>query len=77
MVLNIIGTLIGMPLGYYMLLGMLMSYQTNAFSFPTYVDFNTWIYTFALSILFVLSAQWIVNKNILKLNWIEALSMKE
>jgi len=77
MTLNLIGTFIGMPLGYYMLLGMLMSYQTTAFSFPTYVDFNTWIYTFALAVLFVLSAQWVVNKNIMKLNWVEALSMKE
>ena len=77
MLLNIIGTFIGMPLGYYMLLGMLMSYQTDAFSFPTYIAFSTWIYTFVLAVLFVLSAQWIVHRNILKLNWVEALSMKE
>lgn len=77
MILNIIGAFLGMPLGYYLLVGMLMSFQTDALSFPTYVAFNTWIYTFALAILFVLCAQWVVHRSILKLNWIEALSMKE
>jgi len=77
MILNIIGTFIGMPLGYYMLLGMLMSYQNDAFSFPTYIAFSTWIYTFVLAVLFVLGAQWVIHGNILKLNWVEALSMKE
>jgi len=77
MTLNVIGTFLGMPLGYYLLAGMLMSFQTDAYSFPTYVAFSTWIYTFVLALLFVLSAQWVVHRSILKLNWIEALSMKE
>lgn len=76
MTLNIIGALLGMPLGYYLLAGMLLSYQTDVFSFPTFVDFNTWIYTFVLTVLFVFSAHWLVHRSILKLNWTEALSMK-
>ncbi len=76
MVLNVIGAILGMPLGYYLLAGMLQSYQTDAFSFPTYVAFSTWGYTFVLAVLFVLTAQWVVHRSILKLNWTEALSMK-
>ncbi|MDD4735994.1 MAG: FtsX-like permease family protein, partial [Kiritimatiellae bacterium] len=77
LLLNLIGTVVGMPLGYLLLYGMCSQFANDAFIFPTYVRGVTWINTFVLAFLFVLGAQLVVRRSILKMDWGEALSMKE
>jgi putative ABC transport system permease protein len=77
MVMNMIGTVLGLPLGYGLLYNMMLQYQNDAYSMPAVVYTQTWVYTVALAILFVLGAQWVIHRNITKLQWQEALSMKE
>lgn len=77
MLTALIGSVLGMPLGYVLLYGLCMGFTNDAYSFPTYVAPATWIWTFALGIVFVLGAHAVVHRSILKLNWAEALSMKE
>ena len=77
MLLNIIGTLVGMPIGYALFSAMCIGFTNDAYAFPTYIAFSTWVWTFILGIVFVLGAYGIVYRSILKLKWGEALSMKE
>ncbi len=77
LLLNLVGTVVGMPLGYLLLYGMCSQFANDAFIFPTYVRGVTWINTFVLAFLFVLGAQLVVRRSILKMDWGEALSMKE
>jgi putative ABC transport system permease protein len=77
MVLNVIGTMVGMPLGFLMFAGMITGFTNDAYAFPAYVATSTWFWTIGLGIFFVLAAYAVVYRSILKLNWAEALSMKE
>ncbi|NCD33598.1 MAG: FtsX-like permease family protein [Spartobacteria bacterium] len=74
---NMLGALLGLPVGYWLLVGMMTQFATDAYRFPCVVYPITWFYTLALAVIFVLGAQLIVHRQILKINWQEALSMKE
>lgn len=74
---NIIGTLIGLPLGYWLLVGSMKGFVTDAYSFPALVSFESYLYTISLAILFVFLSHLIVIRNLRKMNWVEALSLKE
>jgi len=77
MVNNILGTLIGLPLGYWLLVISMEGFVTDAYSFPALVSFESYLYTILLAILFVLISQLVVIRNLRKMNWVEALSLKE
>ncbi|MBU0946859.1 MAG: FtsX-like permease family protein [Proteobacteria bacterium] len=77
LLINVIGTLIGLPLGYWLLTGIMQLFITDAYSFPAKLNGLSYIYTVALAVLFVLSSQGIVRRTLRKQNWVEALSLKE
>lgn len=74
---NILGTLIGLPLGYWLLVTSMKGFVTEAYSFPAALSSESYLYTILLAILFVLLSQIVVIRNLRKMNWVEALSIKE
>ncbi len=74
---NLIGSLLGLPLGYLMLVASMKGFVSDAYSFPAEVAPVSYVYTMGLAIIFVLVSQIVVMKNIQKQNWVEALSLKE
>ncbi|NCC50893.1 MAG: ABC transporter permease [Spartobacteria bacterium] len=77
MVTNLIGTVFGLPLGYVLLYGMMTQFTNDAYSMPAVLSPISYLWTAVLAVLFVLGAQWVIHRSILKLVWQEALSMKE
>lgn len=77
LVTNILGTLIGLPMGYGMLHGSMKGMATDAYSFPPVIDPFSYFYTLVLAICFVLLSQIVVIRTMRAQNWVEALSLKE
>ena len=74
---NLIGTLIGLPLGYLMLRSIMTSLQTDSYAFAAALEPLSLLYTLILAIAFVLVSQIVVIRSIRALNRVEALSSKE
>jgi putative ABC transport system permease protein len=74
---NLIGSFIGLPLGYLMLVASMKGFVSDAYSFPAALAPQSYVYTMVLAVLFVVMSQVVVMKNIQKQNWVEALSLKE
>ncbi len=77
LIINMIGALIGLPLGYIMLYGMSLMYQNNLFSMPCIVNTGSWFLCLILVFLFVLISQFVIYRTIIKIDWIESLQIKE
>ena len=77
LLMNITGAVLGLPLGYLLLLGMATQFTNDAYIMLAIIYPSTWLWTMALSLLFVLCAHLIVQRNINRLHWEEALAMKE
>ncbi len=77
LVLNLSGILLGLPLGWWMLVGMNRQYTNDLYVLPPVVTASGWLWSCALAIGFVLIAQLVVQREINRMNWNEALSMKE
>lgn len=77
LLLNLIGTLLGLPLGWWMLVGMNTQYANDLYVLPSVVTASGWVWSVLLAIGFVLIAQVLVQRQIDRMNWNEALSMKE
>jgi len=74
---NMVGAVLGLGMGYWMLLAMMSQYQNDAYSFPSVLYPSYLAAAVLLSLLFVLGAHFFVKRTIRKQNWQEALSMKE
>ena len=77
MIVTLLGTLAGMPIGYLLTVGMAASYNSEMFRFPVIVSSSTWILTFVLAVLFGLLAHLFVQRAIHRMDWLEALQAKE
>jgi len=75
--LNVTGTLLGMPLGCW--LGQLLSrlYDTEMFRIPFVAAPSSFGLTFLFGVTFALLAHWPVQRSVRKLNWQQALNVKE
>ena len=74
---NILGTLFGLPLGYWMLKTSMQGFVSDAYSFPATLMPASYLYTMILAIGFVLLSQRVVTRSLKNQNWVEALSLKE
>lgn len=74
---NVLGTLFGLPIGYWMLKISMQGFVSDAYSFPAALATKSYVYTMILAIGFVLLSQQVVKWNLKKQNWAEALSLKE
>ncbi len=77
MVVNLLGILAGLPLGKWMLDGMALQYKNDMYVMPSVIAPSSWLLSIGMAILFVLLCQAIIQRNISRLEWNEALSMKE
>ncbi len=77
MIVTLVGTLLGMPLGYVLSVLISEMYDTELFRFPVVATPGTWIWTVVLAVLFGLSAHLFVQRTIHRMDWLEALQAKE
>ena len=77
MLINMTGTLCGLPLGYGLLTGTMQSFQTDAYSFPAALYPISFLYTLALAFIFILATQVVVIRNISRIDRVRSLSAME
>lgn len=77
LVVNLVGIALGLPLGAWMLEGMAMEYRNDIYAMPAVISNAGWAFSVGLALLFVLLCQLVIQRIINKLQWNEALSMKE
>ncbi|HUT95747.1 MAG TPA: ABC transporter permease [Thermoguttaceae bacterium] len=77
MIVTLVGTFLGMPIGYGLSVLTAMAYDTELFRFPVIATPGTWIWTLALAVLFGLSAHAVVQIVVHRMDWLEALQAKE
>jgi putative ABC transport system permease protein len=77
LVVTSLGVLMGLPLGYMLAYILAMVYDTEMFRFPLVAPWNVWASTIVLAALFAISAHLVVQKDIHKLDWLEASRTKE
>jgi putative ABC transport system permease protein len=76
-VVNSLGTLVGLPLGYLLAWTLSVMYDTEMFRFPLVTPPNVWYGTVTLAVLFALVAHAVVQRAIIKLDWLDASKTKE
>jgi putative ABC transport system permease protein len=77
LIVTLIGTVLGMPVGYLLAELAALSYESEMFRFPVVSSAATWIWTLVLAILFTLAAYLFVQRSIHRMDWLEALKAKE
>jgi putative ABC transport system permease protein len=77
LVINSLGTLLGLPLGYTMALLLSTAYDTEMFRFPLTSPPWVWFATVGMAIVFALAAHGVVQRTINRLDWLDASKTKE
>jgi len=77
MITTILGTLLGMPLGYLMTLAIAAEYASDMFRMPIVTSPGLWILTMVLAIVFGLITHLFVQRAIIKMDWLDALKIQE
>ncbi len=77
LVVNSLGTLAGMPLGYCLALMLSKMYDTEMFRFPLVSPPKVWFGAIAFAIVFALVAHAVVQRAITRLDWLDASKTKE
>ncbi len=77
MLINMLGAFIGLPLGYWMLYGMCLQFRNDMYCTPCIIQPLSWVYSIILAFSFIVVSYLIIQRAINKLNWSDALKMKE
>jgi putative ABC transport system permease protein len=77
LIVTLIGTVLGMPLGYGLSVLIARAYDTEMFRFPVVCSAGTYIWTAVLAVLFALLAHLAVQWAVHRTDWLEALQAKE
>ncbi|HQU42237.1 MAG TPA: FtsX-like permease family protein [Pirellulales bacterium] len=77
LLLNTLGTLAGMPLGYLLNWGITVAYDTDLFRIPVVDPTQSCLATFAIGGSFALLAHAVVQRAIFRMDWLEAMKTKE
>ncbi len=77
MITTILGTLLGMPLGYLLMLASAEAYASDLFRLPIVTSPGLWILTMVLAIVFGLITHLFVQRAINKMDWLDALKIQE
>ena len=72
-----IGTVLGFPLGYLLCLWLTHNYDTEMFRFPLRTPPEVWIKTSLWGLAFALASHAVVHREIVTMDWRDALSVKE
>ncbi len=76
LIVNIVGSIIGIPVGYMFNYWTSLMYQNDMFSMPCYVEFSSYVWTIVLAIIFILIAYVITQRTISKMVWLDSLNVK-
>jgi putative ABC transport system permease protein len=76
-VVNFLGTLLGLPLGYALVQVLANTYNTDLFRFPVQAPPSVYALTLLMACIFGLVAQLVVQRAINTLDWLDALKVKE
>lgn len=77
MIVNVMGGLLGLPLGYVMTLLLVQVYDTEMYRFPLNPSIGIFAIAFVFAIVFTLCAHVFVQRAVNRLDWLEALNVKE
>ncbi|MBN1396259.1 MAG: FtsX-like permease family protein [Pirellulales bacterium] len=77
MITTILGTLLGMPLGYLLMLATAEAYASDLFRMPIVAAPELWILTMVTAIIFGLITHLFVQRSINKMDWLDALKIQE
>ncbi len=77
LLVNMAGTILGLPLGHGLSLLMAEAYGTDMFRIPVVMSPDIIIKTLILSVFFALAAHGFVQRSIHKMDWLSALKVKE
>jgi len=77
LLVNLTGAVLGLPLGWVMLYGLAVGFQNDLYAMPCVVFPATWILTPLIALAFALLAHLIVQRDINRQAWQEAIRLKE
>ncbi len=77
MIVNLLGTLLGIVLGYWLSIGLAEAYDSELFRIPVITGPSIWIKTLLVSAAFALLAHAFIQQSILRMDWLDALQVKE
>jgi len=77
MLTNMTGTLLGFPVGYFLMVLTAMAYESDLLRLPVVSAPWIWLSTVGLSVLFALIAHCAVQWKIQRMDYVEALKVKE
>jgi putative ABC transport system permease protein len=77
MLVDLLGTTLGLPLGYLLYLLMAAAYDMELIRLPVVVPPWVWIWTVVLAIAFGVAAHLVVQWKIHHIRWLEALQISE
>jgi putative ABC transport system permease protein len=74
---NAAGTVLGLPLGYALSLAITEAYNNELFRIAVSTPPSLWITTLVLAVMFTLVAHAFVQRTIHRMDWLDALKVKE
>ncbi|MCC6125360.1 MAG: FtsX-like permease family protein [Pirellulales bacterium] len=74
---TLIGTILGMPLGYLLTRVTAAAYASDMFRFPIITTADIWLWTLAYAAVFALLTQLAVQRAVHKMDWLDALKVQE
>lgn len=77
LVLSFFGTLLGLPLGYYLTVAMAASYESELMRFPVLLSAATPATTALMALVFTVTAYLFVQRSIHRMDWLAALQANE
>jgi len=77
LLVNLTGAVIGLPLGWLMLYGLAVGFQNDLYAMPCIVFPVTWVLTPGIALAFALLAHLVVQRDINRQDWQEAIRLKE
>jgi putative ABC transport system permease protein len=77
LLVNLTGAVLGLPLGWLMLYGLAVGFQNDLYAMPCIVFPITWILTPGIALAFALLAHLVVQRDINRQDWQEAIRLKE
>lgn len=77
LVVNSLGTLLGLPLGYFISWALSRMYDTEMFRFPLVSPPRVWWGAVVMAAIFAIAAHGFVQRSITKLDWLDASKTKE
>jgi len=77
LIVNIVGALLGLPLGYFLSTASAAGFDSELFRMPRTIQPISWVLTVVLAIVMCLAAHLVVQTVINKMDWREAIKVKE